>query len=205
MPTPDSPHDSTPVDGHFVPIDGVEPGCDGDQDGDVPAAASAAAARGRDPHTRGQRHHDHDPHANGSDHAGHYHPDLSHSQGAEAGRVPVPRARVDVLDLLRFLSELFAFVSLCVWGFVAFPLPWNIVAGILAPVAAILVWALFRSPRAVFDTDTFGKAIAEIVVMSAAAFAWWGMGHPVVAVVWAVVALLLGILVGRRELARAHA
>jgi hypothetical protein len=188
----------------WVPIDGsAEDGC-----------AEHDAASGERPHDHGDhaRDHaalDHSAHDHAAhDHAGHYHPDLSRPAQpgtAQPGAAQPGRPRVDVWDLLRFLSELFAFVSLCVWGFVVFPLPWNIVAGIAAPVAAILVWALFRSPKAVFATDTFGKAIAEIVVMSAAAFAWWGMGHPLVAVIWAVVALVIGIVVGRRELNRGAA
>jgi hypothetical protein len=79
-------------------------------------------------------------------------------------------------------------------------LPWNIVVGIVAPLFAIVLWALFRSPKAVFRIDTFGKAIIEIIVMTAAAFAWWDLGQPVVAVVFALVALLSGIVSGRREL-----
>lgn len=104
-------------------------------------------------------------------------------------------------DVLRFLVELFAFVSLAIWGFVAWAFPWNIVVGILAPALAIVLWALFRSPKAVFRIDTFGKAIVEIIVMTAAAFAWWDLRQPVVAVVFAAVALLSGIVSGRKELA----
>ncbi|WP_022900803.1 YrdB family protein [Humibacter albus] len=111
------------------------------------------------------------------------------------------RAPIDVWDVLRFLIELFAFVSLAVWGFIAWPLPWNIVVGIGAPLFAIVLWALFRSPRAVIRIDTFGKAIVEIIVMTAAAFAWWDLGQPIVAVVFAVVALASGIISGRKELA----
>ena len=102
-------------------------------------------------------------------------------------------------DILRFLLELFAIVSLGIWGFLAWPLPWNIVVGIGAPVIAILLWALFRSPRAVLHVDPFVKAIVEIVVMGSAAFAWWDLGQPVVAIVFAVVATISGVINGRRE------
>jgi hypothetical protein len=37
--------------------------------------------------------------------------------------------------------------------------------------------------------------------MTAAAFAWWDLGQPIVAVVFALVALLSGIMSGRKELA----
>jgi hypothetical protein len=105
-------------------------------------------------------------------------------------------------DVLRFLLELFAFVSLGIWGFLAFPLPWpGVLIGIGAPLLAILAWALFVSPKAVFRIDTFGKALVEIAVFSAAALGWWTLGQPVVAVVFAVLAAVSGILHGRRELA----
>lgn len=104
-------------------------------------------------------------------------------------------------DVLRFVLELFAIVSLGIWGFIAWPFPWNIVIGILAPVLAILLWALFRSPRAVLRVDPFGKGIIEIIVMAAAAFAWWDLGQPIVALVFAVVATISGLLNGRREFA----
>ncbi|MFB6609905.1 YrdB family protein [Agromyces sp. NPDC056379] len=105
-------------------------------------------------------------------------------------------------DILRFFLELFAFVSLGVWGFLAFPLPWPGVAiGIGAPLLAILAWALFVSPKAVFRVDAFGKAIVEIAVFSAAAIGWWTLGQPIVAVVFAVVAAVSGIINGRKELA----
>lgn len=104
-------------------------------------------------------------------------------------------------DVVRFLLEIFAIVSLGIWGFVAWPLPWNIVVGIGAPALAILLWALFRSPKAVLRVDPFVKAIVELVVMGSAAFAWWNLGQPVVALVFAVVATVSGVINGRREFA----
>ena len=104
-------------------------------------------------------------------------------------------------DILRFFLELFAFVSLGIWGFLAFPLPWpGLLVGIGAPLLAILVWALFVSPKAVFRIDVFGKALVEIAVFSAAAIGWWMLGQPVVAIVFAVVAAVSGILNGRKQL-----
>ncbi|PXA68565.1 YrdB family protein [Cryobacterium arcticum] len=104
-------------------------------------------------------------------------------------------------DILRFLLELFAFVSLALWGFLAWPLPWpGVLVGILAPAFAILVWALFRSPKAVFKLDPFGKAIVEIFVFGAAALAWWDLGQPIVAGVFAIIATVSGVLSGRKKL-----
>ncbi|MFF2387658.1 YrdB family protein [Agromyces sp. NPDC058104] len=105
-------------------------------------------------------------------------------------------------DILRFFLELFAFVSLGIWGFMAFPLPWpGVLIGLGAPALAIVAWALFMSPKAVFRIDPFGKALVEIAIFSAAAIGWWMLGQPVVAIVFAVVAAVSGIINGRKELA----
>ena len=112
-----------------------------------------------------------------------------------------PESSVGFNDILRFLLEIFAIISLGIWGFVAWPFGWNIVVGIGAPVIAIVLWALFRSPRAVLRIDPFGKAIVEIVVMAAAAYAWWDLGQPVIAIVFALVAAGSGLINGRKEFA----
>ena len=117
--------------------------------------------------------------------------------------VPQPsQPKIGPNDILRFILELFAFVSLGIWGFTAFPLPWpGVLIGLGAPALAILLWALFLSPKSVFRIDPFGQAIVEIAVFSSAAIVWWLMGQPVVAVVFAVVAAVSGILHGRKQLA----
>ncbi len=111
------------------------------------------------------------------------------------------RAQVGAHDILRFLLELFAFVTLGFWGFAGWPLPWpGVLVGIAAPAFAVLLWALFRSPKAVFALDPFGKAVVEIAVFGAAALAWWDLGLPLVGVVFALVATVSGVLAGRSEL-----
>lgn len=111
------------------------------------------------------------------------------------------RAQVRVHDILRFLLELFAFITLGFWGFAAWPLPWpGVLFGIGAPTIAVLVWALFSSPKAVFRLDPFGKAVMEIAVFGAAALAWWSLGFPIVGVIFAVLATVSGVITGRSEL-----
>ncbi|KFF60137.1 4-amino-4-deoxy-L-arabinose transferase [Cryobacterium sp. MLB-32] len=115
---------------------------------------------------------------------------------------PAQKPAVGPNDMLRFVLELFAFVTLGIWGFLAWPLPWpGVIVGFAAPAFAILVWALFRSPRAVFTLDPFGKAFVEICVFGAAAIAWWDLGQPIITVVFAITATVSGIISGRRELA----
>ncbi|RWZ64434.1 DUF2568 domain-containing protein [Labedella populi] len=109
---------------------------------------------------------------------------------------------IGVNDVLRLVLELFAFVTLGVWGFVAFAFPLNIAVGIGAPMLAILLWGLFRSPRAVFSVDVYGKSLVELLVVAAATLAWLDLGQPIVAAVYAVVAVVSGVIAGRRELAR---
>ncbi len=122
----------------------------------------------------------------------------------EAPAEPLPagtRPRLNALDLVALLCELFAIVTLALWGFAGFELPWNIVAGIGAPLLAILVWALFVSPRAVVPVHPFVRALVELLVYVAATIAWWSMGYAWVGLAFAVVAVTVGLITGRRRLA----
>lgn len=111
------------------------------------------------------------------------------------------RAPLSAIDLLAFVCELFALATLALWGFTAWPLPWNIVAGVGAPVLAILVWALFVSPRAVVAVHPFVRALVELLVYASATIAWWSMGHAWIGIVFGVVAVTTGLIAGRRRLA----
>lgn len=111
-----------------------------------------------------------------------------------------PRRRWDAVDLLSALCGLFAFFSLGLWGFTAWPTPWNIVVGIGAPLLALLVWALFVSPRAVLVVHPFVRALAELLVYVAATVAWWWSGQTWIGLAFAVVAVTVGLVAGRRRL-----
>jgi hypothetical protein len=113
---------------------------------------------------------------------------------------PGMRAPLTALDVLAFLCEIVAFATLALWGFTMWPLPWNIVAGIVAPVAAILAWALFVSPRAVFAVHPFVRALVELLVYASATVAWWMMGNTWIGLGFGVVAVTVGVLAGRRRL-----
>lgn len=101
--------------------------------------------------------------------------------------------------VLRFVLELFAIGSLAYWGFALPPFPANIAVGILAPVAAAVLWGLFRAPRARFPQGPVVRAIVEVIVMGAGAGAWMVAGHPMVALVFAVGALVSGAINLRAE------
>ncbi|MFM6974230.1 MAG: YrdB family protein [Agromyces sp.] len=111
-------------------------------------------------------------------------------------------ARARIADLVRWITETVAIVVLAVWGFSEFAFPWPALAmGILAPLGALVLWALFLSPRAVLAIDAFGRALVEIILVSSAALAMVALSWPW----WPAVSLVLastaaGILSGRRSL-----
>ncbi|MDU0325531.1 YrdB family protein [Microbacterium sp. KSW2-21] len=120
---------------------------------------------------------------------------------AQAPLAPGMRPRPSGVEIGSVICGLFAFITLAIWGFTAWPFPWSIVAGIGAPVLAIVVWALFVSPRAVLAVHPFVRAIVELFVYAAATVAWWSMGQALIGLVFAIVAVTFGALNGRRRLA----
>ncbi len=100
-----------------------------------------------------------------------------------------------------FACEIAAFVVLAVWGAVSWPFPANVVAGIVTPAIAVLMWALFVSPRAVLAVHPFIRAVVELLVFGAAGAALWAMGLFWLGVAYAVVAVTVGALSGRSRLA----
>ena len=118
-----------------------------------------------------------------------------------AAPAPGTRAPLSAIAILAFACELFAFASLAIWGFAFWPFPWNIAIGIAAPVVAILVWALFVSPRAVLAVHPFVRAVVELLVFASATMAWWSMGAPWVGLGFGIVAVTVGAITGRRRFA----
>ncbi len=110
---------------------------------------------------------------------------------------------IGVNEVLRFFLELFAFYSLGYWGYLAWPFPWPAIAFMIgAPLFAIVIWALFRSPRALIAVDIVGRGVVEIAVMGSAAVAWAMLGYPIVAIVFGIIAFGSGIINLRKEAAR---
>lgn len=119
---------------------------------------------------------------------------------AQAPLAPGMRPRPTAVEIGSVLCGIVAFVTLAIWGFTGWPFPWNIVAGIGAPLLALLVWALFVSPRAVLAVHPFVRAIVELFVYAAATIALWSMGQAWIGLLFAVVAVTFGALNGRRRL-----
>ncbi|SDQ77294.1 YrdB family protein [Microbacterium sp. cf332] len=116
-------------------------------------------------------------------------------------QAPGTRRSLSAIELVAFACQLFAFVTFAVWGFAAWDFPLNLVAGIGAPIVAILLWALFVSPRAVLAVHPFVRALVELFVYASATIAWWSMGHAWIGLVFGVVAVASGVVAGRRRLA----
>lgn len=117
---------------------------------------------------------------------------------------PQPRGpvhtRISAIHVVRLLVELFAFFTFAWWGFTTWPFAWNILAGVAAPALAILVWALFESPKAVVPVHPFIRAVIELLIFAAVTIAWWTMGQVWIGLAFALVAVVSGVLVGRERL-----
>ncbi|WP_240809586.1 YrdB family protein [Actinomadura sp. WMMA1423] len=92
---------------------------------------------------------------------------------------------------LAFLLELVAIAALAWWGFTASGnLLVDIVLGLGAPAAAIVLWGMFAAPRARFKIALPLVLLVKAAVFSAGALALCGVGHPAAGIAFAVVALL---------------
>jgi hypothetical protein len=113
---------------------------------------------------------------------------------------PRDARRVDFWTVLRGVVCAFGLVSLAYWGYIAWPYPMPALLFIVgAPLFAAVVWYFFRSPRSPIETDVVGKTIVEVALVVAAGGAWISIGHPVVGLVFVVVAAVSGVVASRRE------
>jgi hypothetical protein len=54
----------------------------------------------------------------------------------------------------------------------------------------------------VFPLDPVGRSLVEIFVMGSAVATWFMLGHPVVGIVFGVIAAVSGVVAGRAEIAK---
>jgi hypothetical protein len=88
--------------------------------------------------------------------------------------------RVSASEALRFLLELGGLAALAYWGgHASTDLPVELLLGIGAPAALILVWALFVAPRAVFPIPRLAQAVAGGLLLEIAAVALVLAGLPI--------------------------
>ncbi|WP_308401253.1 YrdB family protein [Streptomyces sp. AC512_CC834] len=91
-------------------------------------------------------------------------------------------------ELLALLIELLALGLLCWWGFATGDnAGFGVLLGLGTPAAAAALWWLFAAPRARFRPALPGVLLVKALVLGGGAVALYGVGHPVAAVVVAVV------------------
>lgn len=113
----------------------------------------------------------------------------------------VDRPNITPLDIVRSIVLVVSVGTLALWGFATWPLPWNVVLGIGAPLVVLLVWALFLSPRPLLRLHPFLRAAVELLIYVGVTIAWWLMDQPVIGVAFAIVAIGAGLVSGRRRIA----
>lgn len=116
---------------------------------------------------------------------------------------PVPgvvRPVITVLDVVRAIVLVVVVASLALWGFASWSLPWNVIAGVGTPIVVLLIWALFLSPRPVLRVHPFLRAAVELFIYVGVTIAWWSMGQALIGTAFALVAIVTGVLSGRRTL-----
>jgi hypothetical protein len=99
-----------------------------------------------------------------------------------------------LLLVVRFGLELCALAALAYWGFSTNDGVLQIVAGVGTPVLALAAWSLFASPKAPYATPV-RRALVEAAVFGAAAVALIAADSQGLAIVFAAVALVDGVLV----------
>ena len=61
------------------------------------------------------------------------------------------------------------------------------------------MWALFLSPRAVVYVPRLIRAVIELLVFASATLALWALGFPWAGLVVGAFCVVVGVLVGRRQ------
>ena len=99
-----------------------------------------------------------------------------------------------LLLAVRFGLELAALAALGYWGFeTGDGTVTKVVLGLGAPILAAVLWGLFVSPKARFQSPVL-KAVFEFAVFVAAVLALLGAGQPGLAIAFAFVALIDSVL-----------
>ncbi|MFV0432732.1 MAG: DUF2568 domain-containing protein [Leucobacter sp.] len=111
-----------------------------------------------------------------------------------------PARSAVILQLVRSLIHLIAVVSVTVWGFTAWPLPFpGVLTGIGFLVLSVLLWAMFLSPRPVLRTDRYAQALFDLLLLAAAVGALLALGvFWVWPTLYGVVGAVLGYIVSMR-------
>ena len=111
-----------------------------------------------------------------------------------------PGVSVGPNEVLALVLELAALAILCWWGFASgATVATSIGLGIGTPVVAALLWAMFAAPRARYTLPRPGVVAVKVLVFGGAAAALLGLGHPILAAVFAVIVAVNLIVEQRRR------
>lgn len=104
------------------------------------------------------------------------------------------------LVTVRGLAHLVIVVSVAIWAFVDWTQPWpGLLTGFGFTILAVLIWALFLSPRPVLHTDRFGQSLIELLFIGGGVGAMLAVGVPwILPVVFGVAAAIVGYVVPAR-------
>ncbi len=108
-------------------------------------------------------------------------------------------SKIGVFAVIAFLLELGALFALGYLGFTQFAFPMTVLCGIGLPLAAAVLWGLFRAPRRTFATPFWVRVAVEVIVMGSAVIALAVCNLPVLAIAFAAVAILAGFVNDRSE------
>lgn len=95
---------------------------------------------------------------------------------------------------VKFLLELAAFAAFCYWGARTGTGVAAVVLAIVTPAAAVAVWSVFAAPRAKRRLPLTARAPLELGVFALGAVALAAAGAAVLAIIFAVVAILNAVL-----------
>jgi hypothetical protein len=116
---------------------------------------------------------------------------------------PLPSPWHQVNETLAFLLELIMLGLLAWWGAQAVSgLAGRILLAVAVPLLAAVIWGLFAAPRARVHLPLAGILTVKAIEFGGAAVALAALGHPVLAVVFAAVALVNTTLAAMDRLAR---
>lgn len=106
---------------------------------------------------------------------------------------------MSILSALRSVVHLLLILSIAAWGFYAWTLPLpGVLIGLGMLLAAVLIWALFLSPKPVLGVDRFGQSIIELLLIAGAVAALLAIGvFWVIPVALGIVAVIVGFLAAK--------
>ena len=107
---------------------------------------------------------------------------------------------MSILVALRSLVHLLLVLSIAAWGFLAFELPLpGALIGLGMLLFAVVIWALFLSPKPVLVADRFGQAFVELLLAAGAVAALLALGvFWVIPAVIGLLAVVLGFVAAKK-------